>query len=361
MLFLAKFQFHIMVQNKTGLVLLNLGSPDSYSVSDVRRYLREFLMDERVIDIPLIFRVMLVKGIIVPFRAPTSAKAYQSIWTREGSPLKVITMQFKELLQPQIPMPVVAAMRYGNPTPEEAIKELISKVEGLNEILIAPMYPHYAMSSYETAIEHAVSHIKAMLNDVEIKVLKPFYQEPSYIESLAASIRPYLENKDYDGYLFSYHGLPVRHLKKSDTTGKHCYASADCCEVMSPAWGTCYKHQVKVTTRLVTEKLGMDPAKVTLTFQSRLAGDKWLQPYTDIALAELPQKGVKKLLVLCPAFVADCLETLEEMDERGKELFMHNGGEVFTRVPCMNTHPEWVKTVAKYCAKYDTEYSGMWV
>jgi ferrochelatase len=349
-----------MKQKRIGLILLNLGSPDSYSVSDVRRYLREFLMDERVIDIPPLFRAILVKGIIVPFRAPKSAKAYQSVWTTQGSPLKVITMQFRDMVQQQLPMPVTVAMRYGNPTPEDAIKELESKVDGLEEILIAPMYPHYAMSSYETAVLHVISHVRSMRKDITLKVLKPFYKEPSYIDALAAGIKPYLDAHDYDGYLFSYHGLPVRHLKKSDTTGNHCYVSGDCCEVKSPAWDTCYKHQVKHTTALVVEKLGLNPDKVSLTFQSRLAGDKWLQPYTDIALEELPKKGVKKLLVFCPAFVADCLETLEEMDDRGKEIFMKNGGEVFTRVPCMNTNPEWVKTIAGYCNGYEGEYSNLW-
>jgi ferrochelatase len=349
-----------MIQRKTGLILLNLGSPDSYSVADVRRYLSEFLMDERVIDIPLVFRALLVRGIIVPFRAPNSAKAYQSIWSAQGSPLKVITMQFKEELQKQLEMPVSAAMRYGSPTTADAYRDISSGVEGLEEILLAPMYPHYAMSSYETAIEHAIRHIKSVKKDIRIRILKPFYNEPSYIESLAASIRPHIDGREYDGYLFSYHGLPVRHLRKSDTTQNHCYTSRDCCEVKSLAWDTCYKHQVKVTTKLVAEKLGLDPAKVTLTFQSRLAGDKWLQPYTDIALEELPKKGVKKLLVLCPAFVADCLETLEEMDDRGKEIFMHHGGEVFTRVPCMNANPEWVKTVARYCEGYEGEYASLW-
>ena len=349
-----------MIDNKTGVLLLNLGSPDSYSVRDVRKYLNEFLMDERVIDIPLIFRIILVKGIIVPFRAPNSAKAYQTIWTAEGSPLKVITRQFKDALQKQLSLPVSAAMRYGNPTTEDAFRELNSKIADLKEILIAPMYPHYAMSSYETAIEYAVSHIRSVQKSIRIRILKPFYKDSLYIDALAASIRPYLDDSDYDGYLFSYHGLPVRHLKKSDPTGKHCYMSGDCCEVKSVAWDCCYKHQVKVTTKLVAEKLDLDPVKINLTFQSRLAGDKWLQPYTDIALEELPKQGVKKLLVLCPAFVADCLETLEEMDDRGKEIFMRNGGEVFTRVPCMNTHPEWVKTVAKYCEGHDSDYKTMW-
>ena len=345
---------------KSGLIILNLGSPDSDSVADVGKYLREFLMDERVIDIPFIPRFILVKGIIVPFRAPKSAKAYSTIWTKEGSPLKVITMQFRELIQLQINIPATVSMRYGSPTPEVALRELESQVVGLDEILIAPMYPHFAMSSYETAVEHISSHIRAIRKDVTLRFLKPFYKDPAYINALAASIRPYLDGQEYDGYLFSYHGLPVRHLRKSDTTHNHCYVSGDCCEVKSIAWETCYKHQVKDTTRLVAEKLGLAPEKITLTFQSRLAGDKWLQPYTDVALEELPKKGIKKLLVLCPAFVTDCLETLEEMDDRGREIFMHNGGEVFTRVPCMNTNKEWVETVAAYCNGYEAEYAGLW-
>lgn len=340
--------------------MLNLGSPESDSVADVSKYLREFLMDERVIDIPFALRFILVKGIIVPFRAPNSARAYHTIWTPQGSPLKVITMQFRDLLQQQLPIPVSVAMRYGTPTPESALRQLESNEPNLEEILIAPMYPHYAMSSYETAVEQVTSYIRSKRKDLGLRILKPFYKDPSYINALAASIGPHLKGQDYDGYLFSYHGLPVRHLKKSDTTHAHCYMSGDCCEVRSAAWDTCYKHQVKETTKLVAQKLGLAPEKVSLTFQSRLAGDKWLQPYTDIALEELPKKGVKKLLVLCPAFVADCLETLEEMDDRGREIFMSNGGEVFTRVPCMNTNKEWVETVAAYCTGYEGEHKGLW-
>jgi ferrochelatase len=349
-----------MIKEGTGLILLNLGSPNSYSVSDVRKYLCEFLMDERVIDIPLVFRMMLVKGIIVPFRAPNSAKAYQSIWTKEGSPLKVITAQFSDRLRSKLNMPISVAMRYGSPSPLSALKELKAGGERLGIVLLAPMYPHYAMSSYETAIEHIKAYLKKEGVTAQIKILKPFYKDSIYIDALAASIKPYLDKEDHDAYLFSYHGLPVRHLRKSDTTKNHCYVSGDCCEVASKAWDTCYKHQVKVTTKLVAEKLGLDPTKISLTFQSRLAGDKWLQPYTDIALEELPKNGVRKLLVVCPAFVADCLETLEEMDERGKEIFLQNGGEIFTRVPCMNTSAEWVDAVAQYCYGHDTTYATMW-
>lgn len=348
-----------MNNSKKGLIIINLGSPDSYAVKDVRTYLNEFLMDGKVIDIPYIIRTLVVKAFIVPFRAPKSAEAYRSIWTEKGSPLKVITDEFARLVQNKVTMPVAVAMRYGNPNPAQALKELEAKAGELDEILIAPMYPHYAMSSYETALEHVIETIKGLKKNARLRVLKPFYSEPGYIESLAASIRPSLEAHDFDKYLFSYHGLPIRHLKKSDPTKTHCYSSGECCEIKSLAWETCYKHQVKVTTKLVAEKLNLDMKKVLITFQSRL-GNGWIEPFTDKVLEELPKQGVKKLLTLCPAFVADCLETLEEMDDRGKESFLSNGGEKYVRVPCMNTSSEWVNTFSAYCNGYETDYASLW-
>jgi ferrochelatase len=347
--------------NKKGLIIINLGSPESYSVKDVKIYLREFLMDGKVIDIPPIIRGIVVKGFIIPFRAKNSAEAYKTVWTDKGSPLKVITNEFAELVQKQMDMPVVVSMRYGNPTPEASLIELERKAGGpLDEILIATMYPHYAMSSSETAIDYAKDYILAKRPDTKLKVLKPFYNEPGYIAALADSIRPYLNEQNFDAYLFSYHGLPIRHLKKSDPTQKHCYISGDCCELKSIAWETCYKHQVKETTKLVCEKLQLDGNKVLVSFQSRLEGDKWLQPYTDKYLEELPKEGVKKLLVMCPAFVADCLETLEEINVRGRESFTENGGEVFVNAPCMNTNASWVDTFVGYCKEYEGRYKGLW-
>ena len=347
--------------SKKGLIIINLGSPESYSVKDVKIYLREFLMDEKVIDVPPIIRSILVKGFIIPFRAKNSAEAYKTVWTDKGSPLKVITQEFSELVQKQLDMPVAVAMRYGQPTPAMALADLEKKAGGpLDEILLAPMYPHYAMSSTETAVDHVKDYIVANRKNVKLRILKPFYNEPAYITSLADSIRPYLEQQNFDAYLFSYHGLPIRHLKKADTTGKHCYMSGDCCELKSVAWETCYKHQVKETTRLVTEKLQLDKSKVVLTFQSRLEGDKWVQPYTDKYLEESPKQGVKKLLVLCPAFVADCLETLEEINVRGKESFLENGGELLVNAPCMNTSPTWVNTFVAYCNEHEGKYAALW-
>lgn len=342
-----------------GLIILNLGSPDSYLKADVARYLRQFLTDERVIDMPWLLRQLIVKGFIVPTRAPKSAEAYKSIWTERGSPLKVITDDFKDLVQAKIDIPAVVCMRYGSPGPAEALKELENKVSELTEILLAPMYPHYAMSSYETAVEYVKDYLNKTRKDVRVKILKPFYNEAAYINALAESIKPYVTNNDFHACLFSYHGLPIRHLKKSDPTRNHCYASDSCCEIKSIAWDTCYKHQIKVTTKLVRAKLNLDETKTLISFQSRL-GSGWIQPFTDKLFEELPAKGVKKLVVVCPAFVADCLETLEEIEERGRELFLKNGGEKFTSVPCMNTQPLWVNTFSAYCNKHEGEYAALW-
>ncbi|HET9432044.1 MAG TPA: ferrochelatase [Chitinophagaceae bacterium] len=330
-----------------GTVLMNLGSPDSTRVSDVRRYLNEFLMDGRVIDMPYLLRLLLVKGIIVPFRAPKSAKAYQSIWTKEGSPLIVISRQLQEALQQKTEDPVAIAMRYGSPSPAEAFDELMEKVPGLEEVLAIPLYPHYAMSSYETAVEYAKEVHRKKKYPFRLNFIKPYYNEENYLDALAESIRPFLQH-EYDHILFSYHGVPERHILKGDITGSHCLKVENCCEVDSPAHQQCYRHQCLETTRLVAEKLQLTPGRFSFSFQSRLGRDEWLKPYTAMRLEQLPGEGIKKLLVVCPAFVSDCLETLEEIAEEGKETFLHAGGESFIMIPCLNIHPAWVQAVAGY-------------
>lgn len=323
---------------------MNLGSPDSTEVKDVRKYLDEFLMDGRVIDTPLLWRALLVKGIIVPFRAPKSAAAYKSIWTKEGSPLIVISKQLQQALQQQVAEPVALAMRYGSPAPWTAYDELLQQQPDLEEVVLVPLYPHYAMSSYETAVEYARKiHRKGKYN-FKLTVVPPFYDDPAYLEALVESIKPYL-NKEYDKIVFSYHGIPERHVQKSDTTGQHCLKVNDCCAVDSEAHKTCYRHQCIVTTNKVAQALNIPASKYTFSFQSRLGRDEWLKPYTAVRLAEWPKEGVKKLLILCPAFVSDCLETLEEMGEEGREIFLHAGGEEFTLIPCLNDHPLWIRAV----------------
>jgi protoporphyrin/coproporphyrin ferrochelatase len=336
---------------KKGIVLMNLGSPDSTSVKDVRRYLNEFLMDERVIDMSYLGRLFLVKGIIVPFRAPKSAEAYRTIWWKEGSPLIELTKQLQKAVQQQVDMPVTISMRYGNPTPKAAYKELLSKVDGLEEVILFPLYPHYAMSSYETAVEYMKQvHVKEKYS-FKLTVIKPYYNNPDYINAMAENMKPYLE-KEYDHILFSYHGVPGRHIKKSDITGSHCLQKENCCEVISPAHDFCYRHQCFTTTKLVTEKLNIPSNKFSISFQSRL-GKGWLEPFTDVRLEQMPKEGIKKLLIICPAFVSDCLETLEEIAERGKETFIHGGGEEYTMIPCLNVHPLWVNTIAKWLSEYN--------
>ena len=332
---------------KRAVVLMNLGSPDSTKVSDVKKYLDEFLMDERVIDKPWLFRALLVKGIIVPFRAPKSAEAYRSIWTEEGSPLLVISRQLRDALQKEIEEPVTIAMRYGNPSPRAAFDELVKNNPDLEEVIAVPLYPHYAMSSYETAVEYAKEQHTKGGYGFRLHFIQPYYNHDAYIAALADSIAPHLEG-DWDHILFSYHGVPERHILKGDVTGRHCLKVENCCAVPSAAHEFCYRHQCFATTQLVVEKLNLPEGKWSQSFQSRLGRDPWLQPYTAARLEALPKEGIKKLVVVCPAFVSDCLETLEEIAVEGKEIFLHAGGSHFEMIPCLNVHPLWVRTLADW-------------
>ncbi len=329
---------------KRGILLMNLGSPDSTSRKDVKRYLDEFLMDKRVIDKPWLFRLLLVRGIITPFRAAKSAEAYKTIWTNEGSPLIVITRQLQHALQQTVNEPVEIAMRYGSLTPAKAFDALLRKQPQLEEVVAVPLYPHYAMSSYETAVAHAKQTHRDGKYPFNLKFIKPFYKEQLYIDALAETIKPAL-GVEYDHILFSYHGIPARHLHRDDASSlQQCLASNGMCAPGSAGYENCYKRQVFATTDLVMRKLGIDSKKYSVSFQSRL-GKGWLEPFTDFRLEALPAAGVKKLLILCPAFVSDCLETLEEIEERGKEIFMNAGGDSYTMIPCLNTHPAWVSAL----------------
>jgi ferrochelatase len=335
---------------KRAILLLNLGSPDSTSTKDVHTYLMEFLMDGRVIDYPWLFRKILVGGLIVPFRAAKSAEAYQLIWTKEGSPLIVLTKQLQEALQQVVDEPVEIAMRYGNPSMEDAYEALLKKMPQLEEVIAIPLYPHYAMASYETAVEYAREIYRRKKYSFQLNFIKPFYNESHYLSALSEHMRPYLD-KEYDHILFSYHGVPARHITKTDPTGSHCLKSADCCDVASPAHAFCYRHQCFTTTKEMVRLLNIPEGKYSNSFQSRL-GKGWLEPFTDIRLEEMPKEGIKKLLILCPAFVSDCLETLEEIAMRGKEAFLAAGGETYTMIPCLNVNPLWVDALAGWVKDY---------
>jgi protoporphyrin/coproporphyrin ferrochelatase len=334
-----------------GILLMNLGSPDSTAVPDVKKYLTEFLMDGRVIDKPYLFRKLLVQGLIVPFRASRSAEAYSSIWTKDGSPLIVLSKQLQDALKTEIDEPVALAMRYGHPSVDEGFRELMRMNPSLEEVIAIPLYPHYAMSSYETAVEHAKSVHSKQGYSFNLKFIRPFYDEPSYLNALKESIKPYL-SEPFDQILFSYHGIPERHVQKTDRTGSHCLKVADCCNVSSEAHKQCYRHQCLVTTELVASQLGIPKNKYAFSFQSRLGRSEWLKPYTAIRLEQLPAEGIKRLLIVCPAFISDCLETLEEIAIEGRESFLEAGGESFTMIPCLNLHPLWIQSLSKWIREY---------
>jgi ferrochelatase len=331
---------------KRGIVLMNLGSPESTSVKDVKKFLDEFLMDKRVIDSNWLLRFFLVRLLITPFRASQSAHAYRSVWTEAGSPLMVISKQLQEALQQELPEPVEISMRYGEPSCENAFDRLSNKIPGLEEVVVLPLYPHYAMSSYESAAEEAKKIHKKNKYNFKLSIIAPFYDDPDYLLALSEHIRPWLQ-QDYDHILFSYHGIPERHLRKWDITKNYCLSRTDCCQNSSPAHFLCYRHQCLETTRNVCRRLKIPENKSSYSFQSRLGKDPWLKPYTDLRLTEMPKEGIKKLLVLCPAFVGDCLETLEEIAIRGKKSFLDEGGESFHLIPCLNTDPLWVRAIAK--------------
>lgn len=340
-----------MINQKKAVMLINLGSPDSPSVSDVRKYLDEFLMDEDVIDLPYFLRAIVVKGFILPFRPQKSAEAYQSVWWKEGSPLIVISKNVQKKLQEKVNFPVALAMRYGNPSIKSTFQNLLQQHPDLKEILIIPLYPHYAKSSTKTALSQANRVRKIIAPQVHISSIQSFFDEPNYIEALSSSIQPFLK-ENFDYYLFSYHGLPERHIRKTDITKNHCLKVENCCKTKSPAHEFCYRHQTLITTQKVTAQLGILAHQFGLSFQSRLGQDAWLKPFTEPELERLARSGVKKLAVICPAFVSDCLETIEEIGIRGKAIFRKAGGQDLTLIPCLNENDAWINTLKIFTEKH---------
>lgn len=329
-----------------GILLVNLGSPNSPSVKDVRSYLDEFLMDSRVIDSPYIGRCLLVKGIILNTRPKQSAEAYSKVWTKEGSPLIVISEKFTKKIKTKTEAPVALAMRYGTPSIETGITELANK--GVDDILIVPLYPQFAMATTETIIVEAKKIIRDKFPNIKLTDLPAFYKNQDYIDVLSKSIKEELDKENFDHLLFSYHGVPERHIKNSDITGNHCQLNGECCNTNSEAHQYCYRHQCYETTKGVVAKLGLQPGFYSTSFQSRLGRDPWLQPYTDASINDRAQNGIKKLAVVTPAFVADCLETIEEIGMEAKHEFEENTGEVFKTIPCLNDRDDWVEIVSNW-------------
>jgi len=296
-----------------------------------------------VIDLPLWVRTILVKGIIVPFRASKSAAKYKSIWTEQGSPLMVHTHRQRELLQARTELPVYYSMRYGNPSAVTVLEKMHAENPILKRIIVFPLYPHYAMSSYETAVEQIKTIHASHGYTSALQIISPYYKHPSYINALSQSIAGYL-SQPFDHVLFSYHGMPERHLKKRGCDKSMYVPDKDCC-AGSFSEDFCYRHQVITTTNLVSKQLGLAKERVSVSFQSRLGRDAWLKPYTADQLTKFPSKGIKKLLIVCPAFVSDCLETLEEIEMEGKKEFLKAGGEAFTMIPALNENTAWIDCI----------------
>lgn len=336
-----------------GVLLVNLGSPDSPEPKDVKPYLDEFLMDKYVIDVPFLLRAFLVRGIILRKRPEESAHAYKKIWTDEGSPLIVLSERMHKKVKPLVDVPVALAMRYGSMTIEKGLQELHE--QGVTDVMLLPLYPQYAMASTLTIEVLAEKIRKKSFPNMKLTNFPAFYNKPGFIRVLSESIKKHLEGFDYDKLVFSYHGIPERHIRKTDVTKSHCKIDGSCCSTASEAHAFCYRHQCFETTRLVAEYLQLPKDSYTSTFQSRLAGDKWLEPYTDVEIDNMPAKGIKKIAVVTPAFVTDCLETLEEIAMRADEDFKENGGEEFLAIPCLNDDDAWCEVVADWIKDWTKE------
>ncbi len=329
-----------------GLLLINLGTPASPKTKDVRRYLREFLMDGRVIDIPWFPRFLLVQGIIAPFRAPKSAEAYAKIWdAQKGSPLLSISRQLLEKVKSKLAGThhVVLAMNYGNPSITDALEELRQK--NVSHIDVLPLYPQYAVSSTGSAIAKVYTEANKHWHTPPIRVLPAFFDHPLFIQSWKEVLEERLKKMNPDLVFFSFHGLPERQIQKTDMSAQHCLQSENCCDTMTSANAYCYRAQCYATAKKIVQALDLKTPYL-VTFQSRLGRTPWIRPYTDILLTEHVQKGAKRIAVVCPAFVADCLETLEEIGIRAREQALSLGAETLELMPSLNDHPRFVDMIS---------------
>ncbi|WP_109673037.1 ferrochelatase [Dyadobacter jejuensis] len=329
---------------KTGVLIVNLGTPDSPSVPDVRKYLREFLMDERVIDIPYLNRWLLINLIIAPFRAPKSAKVYKELWLPEGSPLKIYGYSVEEKLQKALGERFVVklAMRYQSPSIESALTEL--RKECFTDIIVIPFFPQYASASTGSVYKLVMETIKDWEVLPELRFVNRFLDHPKFIEGFVNLGKKYMAQRKYDHVVFSYHGLPERQITKGDVTNEQCQFGS-CCDVLNHRNQHCYRAQCFETTRLLAKGLGLKEGEYTTCFQSRLGKTPWIKPYTDEIIPQLTAKGVKSVLAFSPSFVADCLETTIEVGDEYKELFEENGGEHWQLVESLNDSDIWIETL----------------
>lgn len=327
-----------MPTEKSGLIVINLGTPLSPSIGDVRNYLREFLMDPFVIDIPWLARFLLVQGVIAPFRAPKSAHAYQSIWTEKGSPLLVFTRELFEAMPKKFDVQCLA-MRYGEPSIASAVQELVAAQ--VTSITVLPLFPQFSLAATESPIEKVRQELLKLGSSIPVKALKFFYQDEKYQKILAEHVTSELAGFSADHYLVSFHGLPERQLAKTDAgCAMVCGKTPNCCEVAELENKNCYRHQCIESAKRLATDVAWPSDRWSYAFQSRLGRTKWIGPYTDQVLDQLRDAGVETIAMVCPSFIVDCLETLEEIGQRAKDRWKERGGKDFRLVSSLNANPQ---------------------
>lgn len=335
----------------SGVLLINLGTPRSPKAKDVGVYLKEFLMDPYVVDIPWLARAILVHWLIVPKRSNASGKLYESIWTDRGSPLMFhsedLTSKMAEKLKGER---IELAMRYGSPSIKQALQR--HKSAGVTRLLVVPLYPQYSTSATESSVDKVKKDLEAIQYSPEIQFVPAFYHRAEYLDAVADVSRNHLNGFRWDKVLFSFHGLPERQITKLDPTSAHCLKKSDCCERPVEANKLCYRFQSFQTAKEIAKRLGIPESKYVVGFQSRLGRTPWIKPYSDELYVSLAKEGVKRLAVFCPSFVADCLETLEEVSIRGSEQFKHAGGTELKLIPSLNSEPIWVDSLARMIRAY---------
>ena len=322
-----------MSENTTGILLINLGSPKKLTKKSVREYLKVFLSDDYVLDLPKILQQIILRVFILPFRPKKTLEAYELIWTPEGSPLIISTESIANKLSLKTGWDVDYAMRYEDPSIENAL--LNFKNKGIYKIIVISLYPHNALATTITTEMETRIVANKLSEDFELVFTKPFFDNEIYINAIANTIKPCIEKASFDKIVFSYHGIPKRQAKKTDETGVHCFSDSNCCEIAGDGSKDCYRSHTRIASDLTAKKLGLSDDQWEVAYQSRL-GPGWLTPFTDKRLAELPEEGKKNIAVLCPSFISDCLETLEEIDIRGRKTFFDAGGKIMTYIPCLN-------------------------
>ena len=322
-----------MSKNTTGILLINLGSPKKLTKKSVREYLKVFLSDDYVLDLPKVLQQIILRVFILPFRPKKTLEAYELIWTPEGSPLIISTESIANKLSLKTGWDVDYAMRYEDPSIENAL--LNFKNKGIYKIIVISLYPHNALATTITTEMETRIVANKLSEDFELVFTKPFFDNEIYINAIANTIKPCIEKASFDKIVFSYHGIPKRQAKKTDETGVHCFSDSNCCEIAGDGSKDCYRSHTRIASDLTAKKLGLSDDQWEVAYQSRL-GPGWLTPFTDKRLAELPEEGKKNIAVLCPSFISDCLETLEEIDIRGRKTFFDAGGKNMTYIPCLN-------------------------